>query len=168
MIYNLINIILFFNINVFAYHPVHISVSNIDFNASQKSFDISIKVFADDFEKAVSNSQIIKSSLGESNQVEYYNEKIKSYINKNFKFILNNKDSYSNKNLILTNHKIEDGAIWLYFTFKVNEKIKSIKIINNLLNDLYPDMTNLVIVKYKDLENGYTLNKNNNVIKIQS
>jgi len=47
-----ITLIVFFIINC-SMHPVHVTVTNIDFNSSNKTFDISMKLFLDDFQNVI-------------------------------------------------------------------------------------------------------------------
>ena len=150
-----------------AMHPVHVTVTNIDFNSKQKTFDISTKLFLDDFQSVILKNSNVELNLGKTNVLVNADEYIKDYISDNIIITLNG-NKLSSKKLIFIRKEISDGALWLYFSYELSGKIKNIEIENKLLNDYYPDMTNLVILKYNELESGYTLNKNNTTFKISS
>jgi hypothetical protein len=150
-----------------AMHPVHVTVTNIDFNSKQKAFDISTKLFLDDFQSVILKNSKVDLNLGKPNVLLNADEYIKDYISDNIRITIN-KNKLSSKKLIFIRKEISEGAIWLYYSYQLSGKIESIEVENNLLNDYYSDMTNLVIIKYNELESGYSLNKNNTTIKISS
>ncbi|PIP54584.1 MAG: hypothetical protein COX07_04560 [Bacteroidetes bacterium CG23_combo_of_CG06-09_8_20_14_all_32_9] len=150
-----------------AMHPVHVSVTNIDFNPKQKAFNISIKLFLDDFQGVILKNNNVDLNLEKPNVLPDADDYIKNYIQNNVKITINNS-KFSQKKMKFIRKEISEGALWLYFTYQLPGKIETIQVENNLLNDYYPDMTNLVIMKYKELENGYTLNKHNTFFKIPS
>lgn len=150
-----------------AMHPIHVTVTNIDFNSKQKAFDISMKLFLDDFQGVILKNSKVDLNLGKQAALENADDYIEEYISDNLKITLNENKLSQNK-LKFVRKEINEGALWLYFSYQISGKIESIKIENNLLNDYYPDMTNLVIIKYNELESGYTLNKNKTSFKISS
>ncbi|MBI5539904.1 MAG: hypothetical protein HY951_07595 [Bacteroidia bacterium] len=150
-----------------AMHPIHVTVTNIDFNSKQKVFDISMKLFLDDFQGAILKKSKVDLNLEKQISIVNADDFIKEYVSDNLKITLNDNKS-SQKKLKFVSKEIKEGALWLYFTYRLSGKIESIKVENNLLNDYYPDMTNLVIIKYNELESGYTLNKSNTSFKISS
>ena len=150
-----------------AMHPIHVTVTNIDFNSKQKAFNISTKLFLDDFQGVIFKNSNVELNLGKPNAILNADEYIKDYINDNIMITVNN-NKLSAKKLKFIKKEITEGAIWLYYSYQLSGKIESIQVDNNLLNDYYSDMTNLVILKYNELESGYSLNKNNTTIKISS
>ena len=149
-----------------AMHPVHVTITNIDFNSKQKAFDISTKLFLDDFQGVVLKNSNVELNLGKSNVDLNADEYIKEYYIDNFNIKINNK--FSSKKLKFIKKEITEGALWLYFSYQLSGKIEKLEVENKLLNDYYPDMTNLVILKYNDLESGYSLNKTKTTFKISS
>ncbi len=59
--------------------------------------------------------------------------------------------------------KVQDEeSIWLYYTCRLpSDNIKSFRLTNSLLLQLFDDQTNLVIVTYKGADTGYTFNYDN-------
>ncbi len=150
-----------------SFHPIHVTVTNINFNSNNKAFDVSIKLFLDDFQNVILKNNSVELNLGKTNELSNADNYILNYIRNNVKFTINN-NKLSQKKLKFVRKEIIDGAIWLYFTYQLSGKIETIQVDNNLLNDYYPDMTNLVIMKYNNIENGYTLDKHKTSFKISS
>lgn len=148
-------------------HPVHVTVANIDFNKEIRAFDISLKIFTDDFEGILNKTYNVQLNLGSKNEYSGSGKYITDYIRNNFGLIVNEDKNHS-KRLRFVRKEYNEGAVWLYFTYKLTQKINYLTIVNNLLNDYYPDMTNLVIIKVDKEERGYSMNKNNTTIKITS
>lgn len=130
-------------------HPVHVSVSNIEFG--RDSLIVSVKVFSDDFLLALQHNF---GSVINVSDIRKNREWIDLYINSSFGLILNNSDS-----LELVNSKIEytEEAIWFFYKAPVG-KVRNLKIFNTLLLDIYFDQTNLVIVNYRNRQSGYRFN----------
>jgi len=148
-------------------HPIHVTVTNIDFNIKEKAFDVSIKLFPDDFEGIILKKYNVALNLGKPNEKEDANKFIEEYIRNNFNILVND-DKFANRKLKMVKREINEGSLWLYFTYSLSKRIGTLQVVNSLLNDYYPDMTNLVIIKFNDSETGYTLNKNTTSFKIAS
>lgn len=155
IIYLLFNLLYFFG----SAHPVHITITNIEPNASNACFDVAIKIFTDDLEHGIVQQLNKNIGLIAKNPSDDIHKLFLSYINTNFKIIINNKPIEASK-IKFVKYTIVDDATWLYFEYKIPSKITKITIYNNLLNHLYPDMTNLVIIKWNQQEQGLTFTKN--------
>lgn len=154
-------IILIFNVLTlnFIANPFHITITNIELNPSKACFEVCIKIFTDDLELAI--SQQLKENIGLINNQPASNiaELFLQYIHNEFKIFVNSKEIQKSK-VKFIKYKVIDNATWLYFEFKIPSKIKQISIYNNLLNQIYPDMNNLVIIKWQQNEHGLTFTKN--------
>ncbi len=142
-------VLLFFLIEKPYAHPVHVSVSNIEFG--KDSLIVSVKVFRDDFLLALQHNfgQVIDLAHIEKNK-----EWIDQYINSSFGIILNNSDSLKLKR---SNIEYTEEAIWIFYEARV-DRVRNLKIFNTLLLDIYFDQTNLVIVNYMNRQSGYRFN----------
>lgn len=157
-------IFLLININLIS-HPVHITVTNIEPNVSKACFEVSIKIFTDDLEAAI--AQELKSNIGliANNPLKNISEIFLQYIDKHFAIIINNKKIPLSK-IKFIKYTIVENATWLYFEYKISNKIQQLSIYNDLLNHLYPDMTNLVIINWNNYEQGLTFTKSKTTITI--
>jgi len=150
-----------------AMHPIHVTVTNIEFNLKEKAFDVSIKLFSDDLEGVILKNNNVSLNLGKPDEIKDADKFIEEYVRKNFSLLVND-DKFANKKLKIVKRETNEGSLWLYFTYSLSKKIETLQVVNSLLNDYYPDMTNLVIIKINDSETGYTLNKNTTSFKIAS
>jgi len=146
------------------FHPVHVSVLNVEFAKGGKSIDLSFKAFTSDFELAIAHNYSIALNLGKPNE----NPDAINYINKYFSGVfsisINNKDHLKP---IFKKKEFNEDAIWLYFTIPLNERVKDMVISDLLLMDIYEDQTNLVIVSINGKESGYRLTINQRDAKIK-
>ncbi|MDX9694462.1 MAG: hypothetical protein RBT49_01610 [Bacteroidales bacterium] len=148
-----INIFLIYSfIGLADYHPIHVSVANIEYSKDLNKLTVSVKLFEDDFRLLFFHLNQVEVDLKIESNFDKYNDLIKSYFQDHFKLISNNGEIL---NLEITSWKINEDAIWFHFDSKVENEIKSLKISNSLLLDLYFDQKNLVIVKTSKRELGF-------------
>ncbi len=127
------------------FHPVHISVINLDLS-SDKPIVFSIKLFKDDFAKILNRQNNTNISFTENTQKKEVEGLIVKYICNHFKIKGVGVDAVCE----LSKIKVSDVAIWLYFDVKHSpQDFKTLEIQNSLMTDLYPDQTNLFIMNYK-------------------
>lgn len=147
-------------------HPIHVSVSTMQYDAHQNKMKVMIKLFVDDFENIVSKTYNVQLNIGKSNENKKCNFYFDKYINQKFRIKLNDKQA-SYVALQFKSKKMNEEAIWLHYEIEGLQNVKKIYLYNALMNDLFDDQTNLVIVKTNNNENGYTLNKHNEEIEIE-
>jgi len=160
-------IIITFLLSVFNYnsnlllHPVHISVTNVDYNETEEEFNISIKLFADDFGKIINKHNNVKLNLGKADENDMCNIFINEYIQNHLALKINNNNIFKNIKLLNKEVRLEENSVWLYYKIKFTSSAKKVYIVNDLLNDLYDDQKNLFIFTYKNIEEAYKFEKNN-------
>lgn len=150
------------NILLLVLHPVHLSVTNIEFIENKKYFEISIRLFSDDFETALSHH--FNQTIQLKNSQKYPQKIINEYITQNLKLEINGKWVDSKKYLL---KKIEqkDITIWLYYRIPFKDKIDSITIKNTLLFNIYYDQKNMLIFSEKK-QSTYNFYNQNSIQKI--
>lgn len=149
------SVLLAFLINLFSVHPVHVSYSNIDINPENGDFTLTFKFYTDDLKLLFIHLYEYEMILDPDEELSTKNvEMITTYLFNNF-FIkeLNNqkiKYDYQRK-------EQNDESVWLHFKGKLPyTNPAKIIISNSLLLDLYFDQTNLLIIKWGELEKGYS------------
>lgn len=147
---NTVLVCLFLNTGYF--HPVHVSISNLDYLSEENKMVLTIKVFEEDFRLLFFHLNQIEVDLKGNSNYDQYKELILAYFDTNFKLEVNTKTKLK---LAITEWKYRDDALWFSFEIKVKNEIKTLKITNTLFLDLYFDQKNLVILKTKDNELGY-------------
>ena len=159
MFYFGLDILLF--ISIF-FHPVHVSVTNIEYMESEKRFEVSFKLFYDDFETIISDKYNVQLQLGTETRLANEDIYFLMYINERFQLSADGKILHPS----FKSRRMNDDSIWLYFYFERITPAKKIEVRNSLMMDLFPDQKNLVIFKSKGLEKGYILKSKNDKIDI--
>lgn len=150
-------------------HPLHVSVTNIEYNRNKKYIDISVKMFVDDFTAVLGmkNNRKVDFSTESSTEEKSNMIAINNYFSEHFSMEINNR-KIKFVNFEFVQKKINNESVWLSFKIPYEKKINDIKINNSLLIDLYPDQTNLLIVTINGEQKGFNLNNKENsaVIKL--
>ncbi|MCX7862611.1 MAG: hypothetical protein N2449_06415 [Bacteroidales bacterium] len=147
-------------------HPVHITVVNIEPKADKAVFEVSCKIFTDDLEHAILLYSQNNIMLTQNRPVSNIHQLLCDYIASKLMIYINNKAIPKEKIRFIKYTVVED-ATWIYLEYPITSKINSLEIFNDLLNQLYPDMTNLVIINWGNEEQGLTFTKHNTRIKVQ-
>jgi hypothetical protein len=142
-------------------HPVHISVTNIEYDANNEKFIIAFKVFSDDLESVINKKYKINLNLGKENELTNSSDYLTQYMQEHFRFYINTKKNLS-EDLIFVKKEMNFEATWIYYELKFNGVVKKSIIRNSMLDDLYPDQKNLVMFNYKDVNKGFQFRKNDN------
>jgi hypothetical protein len=146
-------------------HPVHVSILNAEYTTKGKSIDLSFKVFTSDLELAIYHNYAAALNLGKPNENPDASKFIDKYLSGAFSLTINNNNQ---PKLVYTRKAINEDAIWLYYHVPINDKVKSLKIRNLVLLDIYADQTNLLILAIDGKEKGYrfTINQPEETINI--
>jgi len=146
------------------YHPVHVSILNIEYSSGKPTIDLSFKLFSSDIEFAIAHNYNVALNLGKPNENPKSEEHINKYVSKLFTLQINNNVP---SKLVYKNKEINEDATWLYYTIPVSGKVKELEIRNLLLMDIYEDQTNLVIIAINGKESGYRLDYRKQDFKIK-
>jgi hypothetical protein len=144
-------------------HPVHVSITTIEYSSEKKGFVLGFKIFYDDLQATVLNRY--QEKLNFETDKKTGNEICDRFIRDVFTFSVNGKD-YSKK-LKYVHAELMQEAMWIYFILPFRDKINEMEIDHHILIDLYPDQKNLLIVKLCGFEKGYTLDRNNTECRIK-
>ncbi len=126
-----------------ALHDYYVGVTEIHYNNSAKTLEISVKLFTDDFEKALLERGESESLfLGEKNENPISDEVIAAYFLDNFEIEVNGKTV----EWTFLGKEADIEACWSFLEVEGVKKVKSIKVKNKSLMDVLPQQTNLVHV----------------------
>ena len=139
------------------FHPVHVTFTSIDYIPEMNSFKVFIKMYFDDFlrdckldDAEVQNKNFSSGSSNSKNKMEQYlSEKVIISVNEK-------KLSGKLKDMILT-----DNEISMNLEYITGKKLSNVTVRNLILTDLYKDQSNMVIIKIRDLEEGFKLTCDN-------
>jgi hypothetical protein len=143
---------LFFSIWL-SFHPVHVTLTSIDYVPEMDSFKVFVRMYFDDFlsDYKINGGNIQNQDFRENNSAsrdvmeEYLGEMIIIKVNENQ---LTGKISDMNN---------ADNEISMNLVYKTKNKPKTINVKNLIMTRLYSDQSNMIIVKVNDFEEGVKL-----------
>lgn len=146
---------------LFLFHPVHVAVINIEYN--QTGFDVSFKIFFNDFESVIAEKYNVRLNLGKPDEIGDKADYFVRYISEVFSIKVNNGPPLVLK---FKSSKLVEKSIWLYFTSDCNENIREVELFNRVMMDMYTDQMDLVMFKMGTFEEGYTFKRGKEKIDI--
>ncbi|WP_317165842.1 DUF6702 family protein [Spirosoma arboris] len=136
-------------------HDFHASVTQMQYNAKERTFEISIRIFTDDFEKglsAASNTKINLDGPGDKND-----PLIEKYIQAHFSYVNPQKQT---KTIKYVGHEVEADANWLYLEMPYTEPFRGGLLKQNALMELFEDQVNMVNIQYQGQKKTFVFRKN--------
>ena len=123
-------------------HPLHVSVTEIEFDEKEKRLEIMMRVFADDLEitmrKQLNQPELdIMSPKGIT-----IDQMMSEYLKKHFKISLEGKPQLTK----YLGHEQEGEAFIFYSEVSNVKKLKAIQVQNDILMEIHNDQSNLVHV----------------------
>jgi hypothetical protein len=138
-------------------HPLHVSVTEIEFDEKDKALEIMMRVFIDDLEHTMKQRY-------SNNELDIINPKDKTldemmaeYLKAQFKLSLDGKPHQ----ISYLGHEREGDAFIFYVEVPKVKKLKSISVYNSIITEVYEDQSNLVHVTVADNVKSLRLTKNN-------
>jgi hypothetical protein len=128
-------------------HPVHISVTEINYNEKSKSLQITSRFFVDEMELGVRAQRkepeldILEPKNGLTTK-----QLISNYLNAHFKVKIDGKPAKIN----FLGHEKEDISFVSYLEIENVKKLKTIEVFNDIITEIHDDQSNLVHVTYKE------------------
>lgn len=138
-------------------HEFHTSIAEIEYNRKSRAFEVSLRVFIDDFEKALGGLSGKKEMLDKTNK---HHTLIMKYIKQNF-FITNRRGKQ--KEMTLIGKEFKTDAVWLYIEIPFRESLRKAKFTNSLLMEHFDDQVNIINLQYKGKKESFLFRKTNPV-----
>ena len=136
------------------YHPIHVSVTNIDLDPGKGKMDLSVKIFADDFQDLILHKYSVQLRITDQENPGDKIESVNRYIAETLQMEINGKPSAG---LQFLDSRLNEGAIWLHYTYEHGGRIRTVRIRNTLMLEKFDDQTNLLIIAYDNKQNGYRM-----------
>jgi hypothetical protein len=133
---------------MFYLHPIHVSVTEIEFDEKDKALEIMMRVFIDDYElamrKHLNQPELDVLSAKNSMTVDQMSA---SYLKNHFRINLDTKA----QNVKYLGHEREGDAFIFYIEVSNVKKFKTIQIFNDLITEIHDDQSNLVHVTVREV-----------------
>ncbi|WP_314514847.1 DUF6702 family protein [Xanthocytophaga agilis] len=138
-----------FILSSFRKHEFHSSLAEIHYNPATKSLEVSLRVFSDDLETALSKENKRTLKVEDNATIDPF---IKQYLSRHF-VLADTKNAKKSINWV--GKEITVDVTWLYFEIPVTEELNGLKINNTLLFESFDDQVNIVNVIYKSQKKTY-------------
>ncbi|MEO6733707.1 MAG: DUF6702 family protein [Ferruginibacter sp.] len=112
-----------------SYHPIFVSVTEIEHKAASKTLEITCKIFTDDFEKTLRKQYKTKIDLLDNKLTAAMNPLVNDYIKKHFSVIADGKLCVLN---YLGFEQQEEGIV-SYYEVKNIAVLKNVEVLNSIL-----------------------------------
>jgi hypothetical protein len=147
-------LIFHFSLSIAVAHDFHTSITRLEYNAKEKTFEVSIRLFTDDFEKALSRANNGQKIVVRNNDKN--DGIVERYVRQYFALISPQKQK---KTYTYIGKEQEGDATWIYIEIPVKEGIMGYAVQNALLIDTFADQTNLVNASYLTQKKSYLCKK---------
>ena len=136
-----------------AFHPVHVTLTSIDYVPEMDSFKVFVRMYFDDFliDCKLNGADIQNKDYSGNNSSSM--DVMETYIGKKIIIKVNEKQ-LSGK---LQDMKLADNEISMNLEYDTGKKPKTITVKNLIMTDLYSDQLNMVIVRINEFEEGVRL-----------
>ena len=134
-------------------HPLHMSFTNIEYVDSLQRWEMSVKLFKDDFGDEL--LRMYGFEFAEDIADSTICEKVfRKYLNRSLILNFDNERIETNS-WVYRGSKINYEAVWLNFYFSTDKMPKNIRIKNVLMFSLFNDQKNLLIFTYRGKQKAF-------------
>jgi len=121
-------------------HPMHVTVTEVEYDKESKAIEMSMHIFVDDLEKHIRLLEKNEAlEILELNEVDR-NQVLNKYFVNNVLLKVNEKSQTTN----YLGHEVEGEALWVFMEVEDVKKLKTLEITNMTLLELYDDQANLI------------------------
>lgn len=136
----------FFSVKAGIKHPLHVSTTEVNFNAKDKTLEISCRIFSDDFEAILAKLYKQKTDLSSPNMKTAMDELVKKYLFSHLQLKANGKAVAMN----YIGFEIDHEATNIYLEVEKIPDVKSVEVNDVILYDMFDDQMSIVhVVKAK-------------------
>jgi hypothetical protein len=143
---------LFFSI-WFAFHPVHVTLTSIEFIPETDSFKVFVRLYFDDLllDSKLNGDEIKKEGFSGNDSTSI--KSMEKYLRDKVVIKVNDKQLAAK----ILNMNIADNEVSMNLKCSNGKKPKTITVKNLIMTSLYSDQANMVIVRINDFEEGVKL-----------
>lgn len=123
-------------------HPLHVSVIEINHNATDKTLEISCKIFTDDFEKSLAKNYNTKVDLINPPNKAAMDSLIKKYLFSHLSLKANGRPV----SFTYIGFEHEGEAVYGYIEGANIASVSKLEISTNIMHDFFDDQTNIMHV----------------------
>ena len=122
-------------------HPLYISVTEMEYNATEKALEISCKVFTEDLEKGLAKANEAKVDMYNPKDKALLEKQIADYIRKHLLIKCDGKPL----TLEFVGYELEEQSTWSYYQVsKLTTAPKKVEVHSSIFYELYDKQINIV------------------------
>jgi hypothetical protein len=122
------------------FHPIHISTTEIEHNVTDKTLEITSKIFWDDFESILSKNNKTKIDLTNEKSLADNNKWVFEYVKNHLQLQADGKAAVLN----YVGFEKEDVVIYVYLEVKDIATVKKLSITNSIMHDMFDDQVEII------------------------
>ena len=135
-------------------HDYHVSVTQMQYNPAQKSFEVSIRLFTDDLEKGLSMDNGKRAFVVKND--DQNDQFVERYISKTFLLVDAQKKTSALKYL---GKEQEEDATWVYLEIPFQGGLAGYKLQNTILMEVFDDQVNMTNLKFSSDKKTFLFKK---------
>jgi hypothetical protein len=137
-------------------HAYHTSITQMEYNAKEKVYEISIRLFTDDLEKTL--GQATKNPKLKIINDDKNDALVADYLQKHF--VITNAQG-KKQPVEYIGKENENPATWIYLQLPSNGQLKGYKLQQESLMETFDDQVNIVNIAIAQQKNSYIFNLKN-------
>lgn len=137
----------------FLFHPVHVTLTSIDYIPETESFKVFVRMYFDDFISDYKLTGKVINNKGFSGEEQMSRDIMESYLSEKIVIEVNDKHLSGN----LEDMKLADNEISMNLQYGPVKRPKLVKVKNLIMTGLYGDQLNMIIVRINSFEEGVRL-----------
>jgi hypothetical protein len=137
-------------------HPIHVSVTEIEYSEKNKSLQITSRIFIDDLETAIRTKtkqeslDLLNLPTGQS-----LDQLVRNYLADHLRIKVDGKPAKIN----YIAHELDDAAIICYLEIENIKKLKTLEVTDDVIHEVHADQYNLVHITYRSPVKSYRLTR---------
>jgi len=143
--------LLFFSVWI-TFHPVHVTLTSIEYVPETVDFKMFVRMYFDDFLVDCRMNGLIKDEKFSGDNPASV-EVLEKYINDKIVLRVNDKQLFAR----LQNLNVADNEISMNLVYKNSKKPRTLTVRNLIMTDIYSDQANMLVVRINDFEEGVKL-----------
>ena len=125
------------------FHPMYVSMTDMDIDAKSGSITLKMRMFTEDLETILHNKYNVHSWIGTPGEHQDSRRLLKEYVNERFSITVNNGEKFD---LVTDSVTVIEDMMWFYMKGTAQKSIKRVEIDNRLLTDFFSSQNNLMII----------------------
>lgn len=149
-------------LNCGVFHDFHSSFAEMYYNPQEKAFQVSLKLFTDDLENALTKFSGKKYFLGALGKDRSPDEILVKYLEQKFRLVHKKKNKLVPIRYIGKEIGVE--SVTAYFEMPFEDKLSHYELQNTIMLELFDDQSNIVLLQKDGKRKSFELNKNKTAI----